>query len=274
MRSIIIPTDFSPVSTNAMNYAIEMAKELKTSITLLHVYQIPVSITEVPIVMASAEDLKMEAEKKLDEIKKGVEHISSGELKIYTEARVGNVVDELEDFCEKIKPFAVVMGTKGATGFERILFGSTTLTAIKHLSFPVIVIPPGATYKSIKKIGFACDLQQVVETTPIQYIKDMVNEYKAAFFVLNVDYDNKHFKPETPEQSLLLHTMVESLKPSYHFIEHEDIEDGIHEFAETNNLDLVITIPKKHKLLDTLFRPSSTKQLVFNSHIPIMCIHE
>jgi nucleotide-binding universal stress UspA family protein len=274
MRSIIIPTDFSAIANNAMNYAIEMAKELDTSITLLHVYQIPVSITEVPIVMASAEDLKAEAEKKLKEVKDSINHVTSGAMKIYTEARVGNIIDELEDFCDKIKPFAVVMGTKGATGIERILFGSTTLTALKHLSFPVIVVPPGSTYKTIKKIGFACDFQKVVETTPIQYIKDIVNEYKAEFHVLNVDYENKHFKPDTPVQSLLLHTMVESLNPEYHFIEHPDIEDGINEFAEKNNLDLLITIPKKHKLLDALFKPSSTKQLVFESHIPIMCVHE
>ncbi len=274
MRTIVIPTDFSPIATNAMNYAIDMAMELNTSITLIHVYQIPVSITEVPIVMASAEDLKKDAEQKLDEVKKGIEHITSGKLKIYTEARVGNVVDELEDFCEKIQPFAVVMGTKGASGLERILFGSTTLTTIKHLSFPVIVIPPGSVYKTIKKIGFACDLKQVVETTPIHFIKEMADNYKAEFHVLNVDYENRHFTPDTPEQSLLLHTMLQGLNPTYHFIEHTNIEDGINEFAENNNLDLLITIPKKLELLDTLFRPSSTKQLIFESHIPIMCIHE
>lgn len=274
MRTIIIPTDFSTIATNAMNYAIEMAKELKASISLIHIYQIPVSITEVPIVMASAEDLKKDAENKLEEVKKAVEHISSGELKVYTEARVGNVVDELQDYCEKIQPFAVVMGTKGATGLERILFGSTTLTTIKHLNFPVIVIPPGSVYKTINKIGFACDMKQVVESTPLHFIKIIAENYKAEFHVLNVDYENRNFKPETPEQSLLLHTMLEGLNPIYHFIDHPDIEDGINEFAEKNNLDLLITIPKKHKLLDALFRPSSTKQLVFESHIPIMCIHE
>lgn len=274
MRTIIIPTDFSTIATNAMNYAIEMAKELKASISLIHIYQIPVSITEVPIVMASAEDLKKDAENKLNELKSAVEHITSGEIKIYTEARVGNIVDELEDFCEKIQPFAVVMGTKGATGLERILFGSNTLTIIRHLSFPVFVIPPGSVYKSIKKIGFACDLKQVVETTPLHFIKEVSQNYNAEFHVLNVDYENRNFKPETPEQSLLLHTMLKDLNPTYHFIEHPDIEDGINEFAEKNNLDLLITIPKKHKLLDALFRPSSSKQLVFESHIPIMCIHE
>ena len=40
-----------------------------------------------------------------------------------------------------------------------------------------------------------------------------------------------------------------------------------------NNLDMVIAIPKKHKLMDGLFRKSSTKQLVFESHVPVMCVH-
>jgi len=138
-----------------------------------------------------------------------------------------------------------------------------------------MVIPPGKEYgKGIKKIGFACDFKKVVETTPVQFIRQIVEEFKAELHILNVDYDNKNFTPETPEQSLLLHTLFEDLNPSYHFIRHPDIEDGLTEFAETNNLDLVITIPKKHKLLEGIFKPSSTKQLVMQSHVPVMCVHE
>lgn len=275
MKTIIVPTDFSPVATNAMNFAVDMAMGINASLLLLHVYQIPVSMTDVPVVLVSAEELKKSSEEKLEELKQSLSHITSGKLKIYAEARMGDVVDQLESLCKQIQPFAVIMGTKGATGIERILFGSNTLTAIKHLTWPVIVVPPGKEYgMGIKKIGFACDFRQVVETTPVQFIKQMVNEFNAELHILNVDYENKQFKPETPEQSLLLHTLFEDLNPSYHFITHVDIEDGINEFAETNNLDLLITIPKKHKLLEGIFKPSSTKQLVTQSHVPVMCVHE
>jgi hypothetical protein len=93
-------------------------------------------------------------------------------------------------------------------------------------------------------------------------------------YILNVDHDNHQFKADTPEQSALLHNQLGDLKPEYHFIVHKDLEDGINEFAEKNNLDLIITIPKKHKLLESLFKRSSTKQLVFESHVPVMCVHE
>ncbi len=275
MKTIIIPTDFSPTATNAMHYGIDMAKAIHASVILLHVYQVPVSYTDTPIVLVSVEELRKEAEQKLEKLHKEVEHLTSGSIKIYTEARLGNIADEIENLCEKVKPFAVVMGSKGSTGIEKILFGSTTLTAIRHLTWPVFCVPPGKVYgNGIKKIGFACDFRNIVETTPANAIKTFVKEFGAELHILNVDYHNKQFKPETPEQSALLHTMLEEVNPLYDFIEHRDIEDGLNEFAEKNNLDLLITIPKKHKLLDGLFKPSSTKQLVVQSHIPVMCIHE
>lgn len=275
MKTIIIPTDFSPVATNALHYGIDMAKAVNASILLLHVYQVPVSFSDTPIVLVSIEDLRKGAEEQIERLKQEVEHLTSGAVKVYTETRMGNVTDELENLCEKINPFAVVMGTKGSSGVERILFGSNTLTAIRHLNWPVICVPPGKTFgNGIKKIGFACDFRDVVKTTPTHFIKEFIKEFGAELHVLNVDHDNKHFKPETPEQSILLHTMLEESKPSYHFIEHADIEDGINEFAEKNNLDLIITIPKKHKLLQAIFKPSSTKQLVYQAHVPVMCVHE
>ncbi len=275
MKTIIIPTDYSPVATNAMHYGIDMAKAVNASILLLHVYNIPVSYSDVPVLLISVEELKKNAEEKLAELKKEVEHITSGSLKVYTEARLGNVTDELEDICNKVRPFAVVMGTKGTSGIEKVLFGSNTLTVIRHLTWPVICVPPGKTFGTgIKKIGFACDFRDVVKATPAQSIKEFAKEFNAELHVLNVDYHNRHFRPEAREESLLLHTMLEDAKPEYHFIEHKDIEDGINEFAEKNNLDLVISIPKKHKLLEGLFKTSSTKQLVFQSHIPVMCVHE
>jgi nucleotide-binding universal stress UspA family protein len=275
MKTIIVPTDFSPTSINAMNFAVNMAQAVDASILLLNVYNIPVAYTEVPVMLVSVEEMKKSSEMRLEELKTRIVHITSGKVKVYTEAKMGNTVDELEELCKRIQPFAVVMGAKGTSGIEKVLFGSTTLTAIRHLTWPVICVPPGKEYgKGIKKIGFACDFKQVLETTPVQFIRQMVKEFNAELHILNVDFNNKHFRPETPEQSFLLHNLLEDVKPQYHFINKEDIEDGINEFAETNNLDLVIAIPKKHKLLDGIFKHSSTKQLVFQSHIPVMCVHE
>ena len=275
MKTLIVPTDFSPAAANAMKFAVDMATNINASVMLFHVYQVPVSMSDVPIVMVSAEELRRSSETKLQELKYDLKHTNGGKIKIYTEARMGDVSDELEDVCKHIQPFAVIMGTNGASSVERILFGSTTLTAIRHLTCPVIVVPPGKEYgNGIRKIGFACDFEKVIESTPVKFLKTIVKEFGAELHVLNVDHENKHFKPETPEESILLHTLLEDLNPRYHFIDNADIEDGINDFVDNNNIDLLITIPKKHRLLDSLFKNSNTKQLVAQSHVPVMCVHE
>jgi len=59
----------------------------------------------------------------------------------------------------------------------------------------------------------------------------------------------------------------------YDFIENKDIDQGLNDFAEKNDLDLVITLPKKHSLLERFFEKSTTRELIHESHIPIMFIH-
>jgi nucleotide-binding universal stress UspA family protein len=275
MKTIIIPTDFSPAATNAMNYGVDMALAIDASVLLLHIYNIPVAVADVPIALLSVDELKKNAEDSVQRLKKDIEHITSGKLKIYTEARLGNLTDEVEEVCKRIQPFAVVMGTTGVSAVERALFGSNTLSAIKHLTYPIICVPKGKEYGlGIKRIGLACDFREIVATTPVSAIREFVKAFHGQLFVLNIDHDNHQFKPDTPEESVLLHTELQELHPEYHFIAHRDLEDGINEFAETNNLDLIIAIPKKHKLLEGLFKKSSTRQLVFESHVPVMCVHE
>jgi nucleotide-binding universal stress UspA family protein len=276
MKTIIVPIDFSPVSINAANFAADMAVAIQGELVLVNIYNIPVAYSgDVPLMMISVDELKAGSEQKLEKISQGLQHITSGKITVTSIARLGNTVDELEAISNEIKPFAIVMGTKGKGVLEKFVFGSTTLAAIRHLTWPLICVPQGREYgKGINKIGFACDFKDIAESTPVDQIRGIVKTFNARLHILNVDYMEKNFRSDTPEQSRVLHELFSDLTPEYHYIDHPDIEDGIHDFAETNNLDLVITIPKKHKLLQGLFKESSTKQLVMQAHVPVMCIHE
>lgn len=276
MKTIVVPTDFSPVAVNALNYAAEMAVGLGASLTLLHVYQIPVSYTDsqAPLPVMNVSDIETLNQQQMNELKANLEKVTGGAISISTEVRLGVVEDELETICAELNPLAVVMGTRGASVVERLFLGSTTLSVLRKLTTPVVVVPPGAVYKGISKIGLACDFKAVADSIPSETIKQWVKIFDAELLVLNVDYDNRSFKPDTPEQAVVLHRLLADVKPKYHFIESESVEDGISEFAEKNNIDLIVTIPKKQRLLDRLFQKSHTSSLAVHSHIPILSIHE
>lgn len=273
MKTLLVATDFSPVSMNAVNYAAEMAINIDASLILFNAYQIPVTFTEVPVIEISIEEIHKLSLLKLEELKHNLEHVTSGKIKIYIESRLGFVSEIIEDLSEKIKPFAIIMGAKGASAFETLFMGSNTMATILKVKNPVLVVPPGVRYKKIVKIGFACDLKEVVETTPTKYIIEIVNVFGAQLNVLNVN-SSEGYDANIAEETLLLQTMLEKTNPIFENIHDIDISEGIHSFAEKNQIDLLITIPKKHKLIQRLFNRSHSKEIIFQSHIPILCIHE
>ncbi len=56
-------------------------------------------------------------------------------------------------------------------------------------------------------------------------------------------------------------------------MQNENIEEAIRQFSEENKLDLLIIIPKKHGLFNRLLHESHSKQMVVNTHIPVMSVH-
>lgn len=271
MKTILVATDFSPVALNATNYAADMALAINAKILLLHVYQIPVVYLEVPLALTE-EDMRQDAEKGILKLKKELVRKTGGKLNIESEVRIGVFFPEMKTVCEGINPYTVVMGSQGTTAAEHLFFGSNAVYAIKHLMWPLITVPPEASFSCIKKIGLACDFDKVVDTTPLDEIKMLVNDFNAELHVLNTS-KKEVFDPEIVFQSGVLEEMLKPLKPNYHFITNENTDEGLMDFVEKNYIDLLVVLPKRHGFLNKLIHKSHTKQLVLHSHVPVMALH-
>ncbi|MET0635431.1 MAG: universal stress protein [Chitinophagaceae bacterium] len=272
MKPIIVPTDFSPTALSAVNYAADMALALDAALILLHVYQVPVSVTETTTILVPVEEMEENAERRLESLKNDLRHITSDKLEITTEARLGDVTEELEQSCNKNDPFIVIMGTTGHGAFERSIFGSTTLSVIKHLEYPVLTVPKGTEYgKGIKKIGLAWDFVNENELTAAPLIVSIVKLFGASLHVLHVEFENSNL-PADHINPVLQQSLV-TVKPTYHHLHNTELGEGINSYTEKNNLDLLITLPRKHTFFDSLFNKNSTRELLQVTHIPVLCIH-
>ncbi len=272
MKTIVVPTDFSPAALNAVNYAADMAKAIGAEILLLHVFYVFVSYTEVPVLIDAGE-VKEDLELKINDLKQQLDHKYGNKLKIKTEVRMGTLITELESVCENIQPYTVVMGSQGSSASEYRFFGSESVSAMRQLKCPVITVPRGAKFSAVKKIGLACDFENVSEKTTIDEIKKLVQDFNAELHVLNISKKEQH-SPHTVFESGTLMEMLAPLNHEYHFIINENIDEGIIDFCEKNNIDLLVVMPKRHSLLDKLINKSHAKQLVLHSHVPVMALHE
>ena len=273
MNTIVVPVDFSPVSMNAVHYAAKLAQTIQGSLVLFNAYQIPMTFTEVPVVTIGVDELKGVSESRLSELRDSILHITSGRIKIFCESSLGDVVEELEKLCSRLKPLFVTMGTTGHGSLHNLFVGSNTLRAIQRLETPTIVVPPGATFRVPKSIALATDMETVVESVPAETILSIAGLFKSDLHVIYINDTRVDIRDPVHNESLLLNNLLSSLKPEYHFIRGDDVVDSIQEFTEVNDISWLIVVPKRHRGFVDLLHKSVSKDLAYQSRIPLVCLH-
>ena len=277
MKTILVPTDFSEAARNAALYAINFAKQMKSStIILYNTYQTP-PVVDVNMAMVETVDvnlLKKNSEENLEIFKQQLQPSCDAGIELITHSEYGMLTADINDICQQHHADVIVMGVTGAGKLTETLIGSYAVDVSRRSKTPVIIVPPGAGYSAIKEVMLACDFTKVVETTPVEPIKKILDATAAKLFVVNIDHNNRHFKPDTPFESLMLDTLLHGYKPEYQFIDDSDFVEAINKFALEKEVDLIITIPKKMGWFDHLFKRSHTSMLAFHSHVPLMVVHE
>ena len=264
MNTILVPTDFSVAAGHATAYAAQLAGELNASVLLLHVYQMPVPMTEYPVLMVTHDDIKKGVDEGLQRAKEEAEKAHAGVL-FETESRLGDVATEIEEACEERKPYAVVVGTKDLSGFERFLFGDTTASLIRNSAYPVIAVPEGANIGVPKNIVLATDLLNADEI-PAAQISAIAGVLKATLHVVHVEQaESKRFPNE-------LMNAFAGNKALYHAIREDDVAEGLKKFVAQNGIDLVVVLPHTHNLYERLFFKGHTQGILHAMPVPVMCL--
>ena len=216
MKKIIVATDFSESATNAAYYATDMAMALQASLVLLHSYELPALYTEVPV-LENIQVLKQDAVDALERLKKELLGRSNNQVAIETEVQEGAFFAVLKAACETVAPYAVVMGSQGTTAAERFFFGGHTVHAVKHLHWPLVTVPKGASFTTIQRIGLALDFDKTLETTPVVQIKKWISDFHAELHILNAG-NEKTYNADIVHESGVLCQLLGDIEPHYHFI--------------------------------------------------------
>ena len=120
IQKIVVPIDFSDASEHAARYACTLARNLGSSVYLIHVLEQPV---RGPVSTFEAggtgERLYRGARERLAALAGRL-----GALRITTEVRSGKVAEEINDCAIAYGADLVVMSTRGLTGLPHLLLGS------------------------------------------------------------------------------------------------------------------------------------------------------
>jgi nucleotide-binding universal stress UspA family protein len=274
MKKIIVPVDFSAAATNAAAFAGNLAIFYGAEIWLYHAYAMPVGVGEIAWPLFDVKELQKAAEQELDTLKETIQARLRSKISIHTKAEMVPLVDGLEELCDVVQPDLVVMGLSGKDALTKLVVGSNTIKIIHSLKYPVLVVPPKAAFTPVLRIGFACDYKKIEETTPVSLLKKVVKDFNAMLYVLNVDFEDKNFDIDTMDASFAVRNLFNDMNPVYDSIESENVTEGLNEYADEKSLDWIVVIPKKHTLLQKIFNRSQSKDLLYHTHLPVLCVHQ
>ncbi len=274
MKKIVVPVDFSATSNNAAEFAGNLAIFYGAEVWLYHAYEMPVGVGEIAWPLFNVQELQKAAEEEIESLRENIQGRLRSKVTIHVKTEMTPLVDGLEELCAAIQPDLVVMGLSGKNALTKLVVGSNTIRIIQQLSYPVLVIPPQASFTPVLRIGFAYDYQKIEESTPVTLLKKVVKDFNAELYVLNVDYQDANFDINMVDESFRIRNLFSDVKPVYDSIENEDVTQGLNKYADEKRLDWIVVIPKKHTLLQKIFSRSQSQNLLYHTHLPVLCIHE
>lgn len=274
MKKLIVPVDFSTTSVNAAVYAGNLAIFYGAEVWLYHAYEMPVGVGEIAWPLFNVSELQAAADNELEMLRTSVQEQLRSKVTFYTKAEMVPFTEGLAAFCDEVKPDLVLMGLSGKDALAKLIVGSNTIKVIHDLKYPVLVIPPKGSFSPVVKMGFACDYKNIEETTPVSLIKKLVKDFDADLHILNVDYNDEHVNDEVMDGSIIAKRLFEDINPVYDSIESESVTEGLNKYAAEKGLDWIVLIPKKHTAVQKLFHRSHSKDLLYHTHLPVLCVHQ
>jgi nucleotide-binding universal stress UspA family protein len=145
MPRIVVGIDGSHHSTRALEWALKEAAAQQAPLTVLTVHSVPASPwTGSPVVGERDADAQEQMLKAAEELtQKAASELGEGQPDSVTVRAInGFPAEALIEVSKDVD--LVVVGSRGAGGFARLMMGSVSSQVVGHAHCPVVVVPTGS----------------------------------------------------------------------------------------------------------------------------------
>lgn len=258
MKTILLPTDFSENSWNAIVYALEMHKDEPCHFFVFNSYAPHMSAPSTAVSSARASEVIQEIAKKesaqgLETIMKRIKEYDTNPTHTFEIiSSYDYIVSSIISAIEKYKVDMVVMGTKGASGLKEVMIGSTTANIIEKVKCPVIAVPENAVFKGLNEIAFATDFSFYYNEDNINLIKYYAKKQEATIRVVHVLTASK-LSPEKEKVREYLDGLLNGVPKHYHYLTDVSVDVGMRVFSQSREIDLLCMVNKQRSFLKDCF---------------------
>ena len=268
MKSIIVGTDFSEGSYAALELAVDVANRMQCDILLVWVRREKMLFTgeQLDMLTTLAKDkLQSLCEKFRPKMTSGTIHsrIING--------RVSTAIAEAAT--RELSPM-IIIGTNGASGFEKYVIGSQAARIVQDSPCPVLTMRQG--------FDFHKRLERIV--VPLRVNANSRQKVPPAASMAKIFGSEVHILGllDLKEEESALRTYINQ---STDFLEREGVpyhfeirtystySDTVLHYADEIKADMVIINTEQDRVISQIFLGTNAQQIVHKSQIPVLCIH-
>ena len=298
MKNILVPTDFTLYTSNAFNYAVQIASHTNASLTVLHANYIPFIIKFNPLARTIYLVKRMfEKPEPLVSITRPVRVKSFLEKAPRLRKPFVNAVKNVHDdftldqltmeyvFTEMLDPKTiiqlvddrkfdlVVMGARERSAIERFVGGSKIGKVIDRIRCPLLAVSEAAKYGKIRQIEHTTSL--TTSKNVLQQLNTLARQLRAKVqFVHIVDEETRSY----PKKVASFKEVADSIfgEDNYQFTDIRDklSEESIYKFARNADADVLSVYERQHSFWDRLLVMSFSKNMACEAPVPVLIFHE
>ncbi|WP_289040458.1 universal stress protein [uncultured Zobellia sp.] len=277
MLKVLLPTDFSENSRNAIDYAMRLYEHTECVFYFLHTYT-PAAyridyILGSPAQVGLGDNWQLEAESQMHDFCTNIAEENQNPRHTFIEhIALESLLTEILKVSAKEKIDRIVMGTQGATGAKSVFLSTRTVNVIKIAACPVLVIPNGCFYKEPKKIALATHFKRNFSADVLEPIKEVLNKYEASMHVMHINEEERLDSIQISNRNTL-EAYLSKYKLSYHWMPNfTNKTKSIQVFLKELDIDILAMIKHDHDFLEGLMREPVIKKVSFCVEIPCLVV--
>lgn len=278
MKNVLIPTDFSENSKNAINYAMDYFADSPVHFYILHVSPSHSSYekrqSEI-LQSASSSEAPTSHPKILEEEVNSYRLLARNSEHKFSVLEMGvSLIEAIRNQVAEHEIDLIVMGTRGNAGLEQDEMGSNTYEVITKVKCSIMVVPEHARMETINNISFITDYNNIYRNKVISALSNALQLHQAPLRVLHLRPKNSKLTPAQVDNKGFLHYFFRETKHTFHFLESQNLEAGIQEFIDTWEINMVAIAARNLNFIQRLMLRPTSETISYHTEIPFLVLHE
>ncbi|MFD1163938.1 MULTISPECIES: universal stress protein [Hwangdonia] len=280
MKNILLPTDFSENSWNAIKYAINFFEKEACNFYMLNVSRFdnfmnsdsPYVAPGETIEEAYTKPAKLQLRNILKRINK--EFLPNKKHKFYTLADYNFFIESVRKQVEEKKIDFIVMGTKGASGLKKIIVGSNTGDVITKVKCTTLAIPEQAKFVRLEEIAFPTDFSLTYDIQILEPLSEILENQQSTLRILHISKKRADLDSDQHKNKELLEDYFIHFKPSFHYLTNKKVEDAIQCFVESRSINMICMVAKNLNYFQQILFHSKVEAISYHTEVPFLVLHE